>query len=105
MGLRERGVLRPGRRFELGMDRISLEDPPSALHEIDLGFSFSASQPSVSGSAVEVARSLLDLGHLGVPGAGVAGVPVSCAPVDVVSAVSLSPARLGPSAGSSFAGL
>ena len=53
LGLRERGVLRPGRRLELGTDRIFLEDPPSVLHEIDLGFSVSASQPSVSGSAVE----------------------------------------------------
>ena len=105
LGLRERGVLRPGRRFELGLDRISLEDPPSVLHGIDLGFSVSASQPSVSGSAVEVARSLLDLGRLGVPDAGVAGVPVSCAPVDVVSAVPLSPTRPGSSAGSGVAGL
>ena len=70
-----------------------------------MGFSVLASQPSVSGSAVEVARSLLDLGRLREPGAGVAGVPVSCTPVDVVSADSLSPAGLGPSGGSSFAGL
>ena len=61
-GLRERGVLRPGRRLELGMDRISLEDPPSALHEIDLGLSASVLLTSGSGSVIEVARSLLDLG-------------------------------------------
>ena len=39
LGLRERGILRPGRRLEIGIDRISLEDSPSALHDVDLGFS------------------------------------------------------------------
>ena len=75
--MRERGVLRPGRRLELGMHRISLEEPPSALHEIDLGLSATFSLPSSSGSAIEVARSLLDLGPSRELGLGVAGDPVS----------------------------
>ena len=85
MGLQERGILRPGRRLEIGIDRISLEDPPSASHDVDLGFSASVPLPSGSGSALEVARSLLDLGRPGELGLGVAGDPVS---IDSSSAVS-----------------
>ena len=37
LDLSERGILRPGRRLDLGLDRISLEDPPPVRQEIDLG--------------------------------------------------------------------
>ena len=104
MGLRERGILRPGRRLEMGIDRISLEDPPSALHDVDLGFSASVSLPSGSGSALEVARSLLDLGRPGELGPGVAGDPVSLGSPSSVSGASLSAVGPGPPGGSRRAG-
>ena len=99
MGLRERGILRPGRRLEIGFDRISLEDPPSALHDVDLGFSASVSLPSASGSALEVSRSLLDLGRPGEPGLGATGDPDSVGSSSAVSGASLLAVGPGPPGG------
>ena len=104
MGLRERGILRPGRRLEIGIVRISLEDPPSALHDVDLGFSASVSLTSGSGSALEVARSLLDLGRPGELGPRVAGDPVSIGSSSAVSGASFLAVGPGPPGGSRRAG-
>ena len=61
LGLRERGILRPGRGPGAEIDRVSLGAPSSFLRGLDLdpGPSVSVSIPS----ALEVARSLLDLGR------------------------------------------
>ena len=69
------------------------------------GLLASVSLPSASGSAVEVARSLLDLGRPRELGLEVAGVPAPFPPADVVSAGSLSSAVPSPPGGSCFAGL
>ena len=103
--LRERGILRPGRRLEIGLDRISLEVPPSVLHEVDLGFCPSVSLPSGSGSALEVARSLLDLGRPGQLGPGVARDHGSLGSSGAVSGASFSAVGPGPPGGSRHAGL
>ena len=58
------------------------------LHEVDLGFSAFVSLPSGSGSDLEVARSLLDLGRPGEPGPGVAGDPASFGSSGAVSGAS-----------------
>ena len=105
LGLRKRGILKPGRRLDLGMDRISLEDPPSTLQEIDLGFSASVSLPSSSGSAFEVARSLLDLGQSCELSLGVAGDSAPPPSVDAASVGSILYVGPGPPGGSHFAGL
>ena len=105
MGLQERGILKPGRGLDLGMDRISLEDPPSAMQEIDLGLSASVSLPSGSGSTIEVARSLLDLGQSRELGLGVAGDSAPPPSVDAAFVGSILSVGLGPPGGSPFAGL
>ena len=63
--MRERGILRPGRGHGAEIDRVSLGAPSSFLRglDLDLGPSVSVSIPSGQSSALEVARSLLDLGR------------------------------------------
>ena len=51
-----------------------------------MGFSASVSLPSGSGSAIEVARSLLDLGQSRELGLGEAGDPAPLPSLDAVSA-------------------
>ena len=62
--MRERGILRPGQGPDAEIDRASLGAPSSFLRglDLDLGPSVSVSIPSGQGLALEVTRSLLDLG-------------------------------------------
>ena len=104
--MRERGILRPGRGPNVEIDRASLCAPSSFLRGLDLdpGPSVSVSIPSGQGSALEVVRSLLDLGwppeaEPAVDVLGGAQRPVSSmaarsrSPLDSGAGLSLSEAR------------
>ena len=69
-----------------------------------MGFSASISLPSGSGSVLEVARSLLDLGRPGELGSGVAGDSVSLGSSSAVSGASSLAVGPGPPGGSRRAG-
>ena len=64
--MRERGILRPGQGPNAKIVRVYLGVSSSFLRGLDLnpGPSVSVSIPSGQRSALEVARSLLDLGRL-----------------------------------------
>ena len=74
--MQERGILRPGRGPHADIDGVSLGDPAWFLRGLDLDPRPSASVffPSSQGSALEVARSLLDLGY--PPGEALLATPL-----------------------------
>ena len=103
LGLRKRGILRPGRGLNVEIDCVSLGGPSSFLRGLDLdpGPSVSVSIPSCQGSALEVARTLMDLGRPPEADPAIDALGSELCPATSVAAVSRS--SMGSGAGRSEA--